>query len=95
MAWIKSEKYASGMTMWTSSEDLEHYPDLTIHQFDNHEGFTVSFERHYLSRFKSVEDAIEFVDCLVSSHTLLEEKQTKKTDAKSKRNKNVNNLDNI
>ncbi len=93
MVWIKSGKYPSGMTLWVPDEKPTHYEDLTIHLFDEREGYTVSFGRHQISRFKTVDDAFKFADGLVANRAAIEENLAKKAESKSKRSKkNADNL---
>lgn len=96
MVWIKSPKYPSGMTMWEPKPTPDFYKDITIHVFNETEGYTVSFERHQVSRFKTLEDATKFADDLIISKKQLEDAAAEKEARKSKRSKkNVNDMDNI
>ena len=87
MEWINRGKYPSGMTLWEPKEKPTHYEDLTIHVFEEREGYTVSFGRHQVSRFKTVDDACKFADDLISTRTALDEVIAKKADRKIKRSK--------
>lgn len=87
MEWINRGKYPSGMTLWEPKEKPEHYEDLTIHVFEEREGYTVSFGRHQVSRFKSVDDACKFADDLINRRGDLESERAKKADRKTKRSK--------
>ena len=93
MEWIKQGKYPSGMTLWLPKEKSEHYEDLSIHLFEEREGYTVSFGRHQVSRFKTVDDAFKFADGLITRRSEIEAALAKKLELKSKRSKkNANDV---
>lgn len=96
MEWIKSGKHPSGITIWEPNPTPEQYSDLTVHVFDERDGYTVSFGRHQVSRFKAVEDAFKFTDDLLVGRKAHEEQLAKKAESKSKRSKkNVKHVDNV
>ena len=87
MEWRNLGKFPSGINIWEPVDPPETHKDIVIHSFAGWEGFTVSFGRHQISRFKSVNDAIKFSNDIVESRIAIDEKTAQKEARKTQRSK--------
>lgn len=87
MEWRSLGQFPSGITLWEPVVAPESYRDMSIHSFDEREGFTVSFGLHQVSRFKCVEDAMKFAGDLVAQRKVIDDKLAVKEERKAKRSK--------
>lgn len=87
MEWRNLGQFPSGITLWEPVQAPEAYKDISIHTFDEQEGFTVSFGSHQVSRFKSVDDAMKFASDLVSQRKVIDDERAAKEARKAKRSK--------